>query len=442
MTAVTSPPPPPSGDAELVVTRTVVELPVSQRRRLVSGLTIVAAGVICVVLWGLGAKSHDAKFAFSQLGDSVTVPTLHVNGRVAAFVVGGLIIAVGGWQLIHGFTRRQMKVVLIGVIVGFVLAFLCWAGTGTQSGAAFNIQGLLQQTVIIAVPLVLGALAGILGERSGVINVAIEGQLLVGAFSGALFGSLASNLGVGVIAAMLSGGLMGALLAVFAIRYRVNQVVLGVVLNVFALGLTGYLYDSLLAKNSLSLNKAVHLNPIKIAGLGDIPIIGRVLFDDNILVYITYLLIIAVDVALFRTRWGLRSRAVGEHPKAADTVGIKVLATRYRNVMIGGLVAGLGGAYLTIGQVGSFSKDMTNGKGFIALAAVIFGRWSPRGAVGAALLFAFSDALQTVLSIVGSPVSIPSNILLMLPYLVTIFAVAGLVGRTQAPAADGEPYVK
>jgi ABC-type uncharacterized transport system permease subunit len=431
-----------SGPDALVVSRTVVDEPISQRRRTVSGLLIVAAGLICVLVWGLGARSQEAQFTFSQLGDSVTLPTLHVSGRWAAIVLGALIVGIGAWQLARGFSRRQMKLVLIAVIVGFVIAFLCWVGSGTQGGGAINIQGLLQQTVVLAVPLVLGALAGILGERSGVINVAIEGQLLVGAFSGALFGSLASNLGIGVLAAMLSGALMGALLAVFAIRYHVNQVVLGVVLNVFALGITGYGYDALLAKNSLTMNKAVHLNPIKIPVLGDIPMIGRVLFDNNVIVYATYVLIVAVDVALFRTRWGLRTRAVGEHPKAADTVGINVIRTRYRNVILGGLIAGLGGAYLTIGQVGSFSKDMTNGKGFIALAAVIFGRWSPRGALGAALLFALSDGLQTVLSIVGSPVNIPSNFLLMLPYLVTLFAVAGLVGRVQAPAADGEPYVK
>jgi general nucleoside transport system permease protein len=432
--------PPPPDDA-LVVTRTVIDEPVSYRSRIIGGSIILVTGAISIIAWGLGAKSHSAAFSFSQLGDNVTVPTLHINGRIAAIVLGALIIAAGGWHLARGFSRRQLTWVRIGVIVAFVLAFLCWVGTGTQSGGAINLQGLLQQTVLLSIPLILGALAGIVGERSGVINVAIEGQLLVGAFAGALFGSLASNLGVGVIAAMLAGGLLGGLLAVFAIRYQVNQVVLGVVLNVFALGLTGYLYKSLQATNQ-SLNKADHLNPIKIPLLGDIPIIGRALFDDNIIVYLTYVLIIGVDIALFRTRWGLRTRAVGEHPKAADTVGIKVLRTRYRNVMIGGLIAGLGGAYLTVGNVGTFSEGMSNGKGFIALAAVIFGKWSPRGAVGAALLFAFSDALQTVLSIVGSPVSIPSNILLMLPYLVTIFAVAGLVGRTQAPAADGEPYVK
>jgi simple sugar transport system permease protein len=433
--------PAPQPDEALVVTRTVIDEPISYRRRIVGGSIILLTGAICIVAWGLGAKSHPAAFSFSQLGDNVTVPTLHLNGRITAIVLGAIILAAGGWHLARGFTRGQLGWVRIGVIVAFVIAFLCWVGTGTQSGGAINLQGLLQQTVFLSVPLILGALAGIVGERSGVINVAIEGQLLVGAFSGALFGSLASNLGIGVIAAMLAGGLMGALLAVFAIRYQVNQVVLGVVLNVFALGLTGYLYKSLQATNQ-SLNKAVHLNPVKIPLLGDIPIIGRPLFDENLIVYAAYLLVIAVDVALFRTRWGLRTRAVGEHPKAADTVGINVLRTRYRNVMIGGLIAGLGGAYLSIGNVGTFTENTTAGQGFIALAAVIFGKWNPRGATAAALLFGFSEALQEVLSIIGSPVIIPSNILLMLPYLVTIFAVAGLVGRTQAPAADGEPYVK
>jgi ABC-type uncharacterized transport system permease subunit len=228
----------------------------------------------------------------------------------------------------------------------------------------------------------------------------------------------------------------------FAIKYQVNQVVLGVVINVFALGVTGFGYDALMQTNAPSYNDPGFLSPVKIPLLGDIPVVGPVLFDANIIVYLTYLLIVVIDVALFRTRWGLRSRAVGEHPKAADTVGIKVLRTRYRNVILGGMVAGLGGAYLTIGAVGSFTKNISSGKGFIALAAVIFGRWSPRGAIGAALLFGFADGLQTLLSVVGTPVKIPSAFLSMLPYLATLFAVAGLVGRVQAPAADGEPYVK
>ena len=305
-----------------------------------------------------------------------------------------------------------------------------------------DLLGLLQQSIFLAIPLILGALAGVLCERSGVINVAIEGQMLAGAWAGALFGTLAHNLGLGLLAAVVAGGLMGLLLAVFAIRYYVNQVILGVVLNVLALGLTGFIYDALMQPNQDTLNNPGFFEPIKIPVLGDIPIVGPLLFNANVIVYLTYILIVVVDVALFRTRWGLRTRAVGEHPEAADTVGINVFRTRYHNVVFGGMVAGIAGAFLTVGAVGAFSKNISSGKGFIALAAVIFGRWSPRGAIGAALLFGFADALQTVLSFTQTPVTIPSAFLAMLPYLATLFAVAGLVGRVRAPAADGEPYVK
>jgi general nucleoside transport system permease protein len=301
---------------------------------------------------------------------------------------------------------------------------------------------MVQQTIVSAIPFILGALAGIVCERSGVINVAIEGQMLVGAFAGAMFASTANNRGVGVIAAMLGGAVIAVLLAVFAIRYLVNQVVLGVVLNAFALGVTNLGYQSFMQSSPDSFNKGSVLDPIKIPLLGDIPIIGQALFDVNIITYITYGLVVAVDVGLFRTRWGLRTRAVGEHPRAADTVGIKVRGTRYRNVLIGGLIAGLAGAALTVGGSGSFNSNISSGKGFIALAAVIFGRWSPRGAVAAALLFGFTDELQTLVTAVTPPVAIPSAFLSMAPYVVTVIAVAGFVGRVQAPAADGEPYVK
>jgi simple sugar transport system permease protein len=322
-----------------------------------------------------------------------------------------------------------------------VVSFLCWAVSGT-SGAPFDLLGLLQNSLLTAVPLILGAMAGVMCERSGVINVAIEGQMLAGAFAGALFASVASNGYVGLLGAMVAGGLMGLLLAVFSIRYLVNQVVLGVVLNVLALGLTGFAYDALMQPHSDALNNPKIFDPVAIPGLSKIPVLGPLLFDANVIVYLMYGVIIVLDVALFRTRWGLRTRAVGEHPRAADTLGVKVLVLRYRNVVVGAAIAGLAGAYLTIGSVGAFSKNITSGKGFIALAAVIFGRWSPRGAVGAALLFGFSDALATVLSFTSTPVKIPSSFLGMLPYLATLFAVAGLVGRVEAPAADGEPYVK
>jgi simple sugar transport system permease protein len=301
------------------------------------------------------------------------------------------------------------------------------------------VVGLLQNSIALSVPLVLGALAGVMCERSGVSIVAIEGPMLAGAGAAALVGSLAATW-VGLFGALAAGAFMGVLLALFSIRYLVNQVVLGVVLNVLAAGLTGFLFDAFMSTNSAKYNTPGVLGEIDIPLLHSIPIVGPLLFEANIVVYLTYVLIIGVDVALFRTRWGLRTRAIGEHPKAADTVGIKVLALRYRNVLIGSAIAGLGGAYFTIGSVGGFDKNITSGNGFIALAAVIFGRWSPRGATAAALLFGFAIALQVNLSI--NTHAIPSYFLAMLPYVATIIAVAGLVGKVRAPAADGEPYVK
>ena len=239
---------------------------------------------------------------------------------------------------------------------------------------------------------------------------------------------------------MIGGALVAALLAWLAIRYLVDQVVLGIVLNLLALGLTSFLYSQIMQPDSASFNNAPAFSQWKIPLLGRIPIIGPALFEQNVIVYIAIVLVISVHVGLFHTRWGLRTRSIGEHPIAADTVGIRVLAVRYRNVIIAGLIAGIGGAFFTIGSQLDFSKNMTVGKGFIALAALIFGRWSPLGATLAALLFGFTDQLQGYLSLIGS--SVPSEFLAMLPYAVTIVAVAGLVGRVRAPAADGKPYVK
>jgi general nucleoside transport system permease protein len=428
-------------DDELVVTHDVVEVPVTPRKRLLTGIGFVVTGIVIFLAWGLGARNGEAAFNVSQLGDKYMVPEIRFPGGGVAMVMGVLVVLIGIGQLARGYSKRQMRWAIAVTLLLFVLAFLCWTGTGDPTNP-LSLTGLVTQTMVSAIPFILGALAGIICERSGVINVAIEGQMLVGAFAGALFASSADNLGIGIAAAMLGGALIGVLLAVFAIRYLVNQVVLGVVLNAFALGLTNLGYHSLMQSDSDSYNAGNTLSAIKIPLLGDIPIIGPALFDVNIIVYITYALVVIVDVALFRTRWGLRTRAVGEHPKAADTVGIKVRGTRYRNVLIGGLIAGLAGAMLTVGGSGAFNQNISSGKGFIALAAVIFGRWSPRGAIAAALLFGFTDELQTTLSIVGTPVTIPSAFLSMAPYIATVIAVAGFVGRVQAPAADGEPYVK
>jgi simple sugar transport system permease protein len=433
--------PRPSGPDAAAPAGPGVADPRATRRRMISGAIIVVVGIIAILAWGIGANPGDAAFSLSASSDKVHIPVIRIPGGTAAIVLGAVIVALGVWHLVRGFPRSAMRWVTAAVILLFALAFLCWAATG-QPGTPIDLLGALQLSIFAATPLILGALAGIVGERSGVINVAIEGQLLAGAFAGALFASIAHSDGVGIVGAAVAGGLIGALLAVFAIRYLVNQVVLGVVLNLLVLGLTSYLYHALMQEDAATYNSPSVLAPIRIPVLADIPILGPLLFDANIIVYLMYVLIVVVDVGLFRTRWGLRTRAVGEHPRAADTVGINVQRIRYRNVILAGFIAGLGGAFLTIGAVGSFSANISSGKGFIALAAVIFGRWSPRGAIAAALLFGFTNELQVLLSVVGTPVQIPSAFLAMLPYVATLFAVAGLVGKVSAPAADGVPYTK
>jgi ABC-type uncharacterized transport system permease subunit len=314
--------------------------------------------------------------------------------------------------------------------------FLGWAA----AEETVPVIGLLGGALALAVPLVFGALGGVLGERAGVVNIAIEGQLLAGAFSAAVAASLSGSAVVGVVAAVLAGALVGLVLGVFTITYRVDQVIVGVVLNVLVVGLTSFLYSQVLVPSADRLNETDRFAPVAIPVLSSIPVLGPALFDQSVLVYLMYVAVPAVWFAMFRTRWGLRLRAVGEHPKAADTVGIKVQRTRYRALLTAGGIVGIGGAFYTVVSVSSFGKEMTAGAGFIALAAVIFGKWDPVRAALAALLFGFASNLEGALSVVGAPV--PSQFMLMLPYVVTILAVAGLVGRSRAPAASGEPYLK
>ncbi len=415
-----------------------VHAPVAVSKKALSAGAFILLGLIDIFVFGLFSHHGDASFALSLPSASVHVPTVHIPAAPVAYALGAISIALGILRATIEFSKRAMRWSIAVVLIAFVLSLLLWADAG--SAIPLNMINLLQGTVVRSIPLILGALAGCMCERSGVININIEGQLLLGAFAAAVVASVAGVLWVGLIAGSLAGGLIAALLAVFAIRYLVDQIILGVVLNVFVTGLTGYLYDRALVPYENTLNSPATFNAIKIPVLGDIPIIGPIFFDSTIFLYITYVTIILVQVSLFHTKWGLHVRAVGEHPTAADTVGIRVRFNRYRNVILGGLIAGIGGAYLTIGSVGAFGKDISSGKGYIALAAMIFGRWTPLGSVGAALIFGFTDALQSILSTLNVP--IPSNILLMAPYVATIVAVAGLVGRVRPPKADGKPYVK
>jgi general nucleoside transport system permease protein len=398
------------------------------------GVALVLLGLVAAVAFGAAAKSKPARFTLST--DS-TGAALSINGKVGAILFGLLALAAGV-LLLSGLSwaRRQHTLLLTLGVVCFVLSFLCWQVAGQFMPLVDTASGSLQ----LALPLILGALAGVLGERSGVVNVAIEGQFLMGAFGAALVGTLATSVWAGLLSAAVGGVIIAWMLAVLAIRFLVDQVVVGIVLNLFATGITGFLYERLMQPNAQKYNQPPQMAAWRIPGLADIPVIGPVLFNTTFLVYAALVLVFVLHFALNRTRWGLRTRAVGEHPTAADTVGIRVRGLRYANVLLGGVVAGCGGAYFTLVATGSFTKNMTSGAGFIALAALIFGRWTPFGALGAALFFGFAQKLATYLSAIGSPV--PSQFLNMLPYLATIVAVAGLVGRVRAPAADGLPYVK
>jgi ABC-type uncharacterized transport system permease subunit len=399
-------------------------------RRLGAGVTLV--GVLAIVLFGSLAKSETAKFTLSQDASGAAIK---INGQLGAYVFGVLALAAGVLMLTGVAKRWQTTLLGIG-IVAFVLSFLCWQVAGKFLPLVDTASGTLQ----LAMPLILGALAGVLGERSGVVNVAIEGQFLMGAFGAALVGTMATSVWAGLFSAAIGGAIIAGMLAVLAIRFLVDQVVVGIVLNLFALGITGFLYERLMQPDAQKYNQPPALPTWSVPGLSKIPVIGPVLFESNLLVWLALILVFVIHFGLSRTRWGLRTRAVGEHPTAADTVGIRVRGLRYLNVLLGGLIAGAGGAYFTLVATGSFNKNMTSGAGFIALAALIFGRWTPFGALGAALFFGFAQKLATYLSAVGSPV--PSQFLNMLPYIATIIAVAGLVGRVRAPAADGIPYVK
>jgi len=294
-------------------------------------------------------------------------------------------------------------------------------------------QAVLASTIRQSTPLILGALCGILCERAGIVNIGIEGQMLLSAFTAYMTNVWTGNLLLSVIVGMLTGAVSGLLLAFTAIKLKLNQIIGGTVINILALGLTGFFYQT-------GMTTKGKLLPVAIPGLSKIPLIGPVLFDNPPITYLAIMLVIILQVVLYATPWGLRTRAVGEHPRAADTVGINVFTTRYVNVIIGGSIAGLAGAFLTLEAVGSFERNMTNGRGFVALAVMIFGKWNPLGAWGAALLFGFANAMQTQLQFMGT--TIPHQFIGMIPYVLTIVVVSGFVGRSRAPAAEGTPYEK
>jgi general nucleoside transport system permease protein len=315
------------------------------------------------------------------------------------------------------------RLALIGVAIG---ALVYYVMEPVQATAVYA------STLRQSTPIVLGALCGLIGERTGIINIGIEGQMLMGAFIAFMVNVYTGNLLVAAMAGVLTGAFLGLFLAWMSITLKMDQIIGGTVINILALGLTSFFYLA-------GLTTRGKLAPIPLGPLADLPLVGPVFFNNPPITYLTILLVFFFHFTLFRTVWGLRTRAVGEHPSAADTVGIRVNAMRYMNTTLAGCMSGLAGAYLTLEAVGSFERAMTNGRGFVALAVMIFGKWTPLGSWGAALLFGFAVALQTQFQFLGLDF-IPHQFIGMFPYVLTIVVLAGFVGRSRPPAAEGKVY--
>ena len=392
----------------------------------VLGIVAVLAGLAIITVAGLAMQENQiATFFDEKVGTLFALPS-----RQSLYVLGALCTFVGGWQLYKGFRSTGVLLGAAGFLV--VASFLIWI----TKGKSMNLPGLLKTTLTSATPLTLGALSGVLCERAGVINIAIEGMMLFGAFAAIAVTSATGDQWLGMLAAVLTGGLMAALHAILSINYRVDQIISGTVINILAAGATRYLNIRLLEPAGLSTPGAISL--VRIPILADIPILGK-LFENTPTVFMMLLLVPLVSFILFYTPWGLRTRAVGEHPRAADTVGINVFRMRYVNVIIGGLIAGLAGSYFSLG-LGSFEDNMTHGQGFIALAAMIFGNWTPVGSFLAALIFGFADAVQGKMQ--AFKIALPPEFLQMAPYILTMIILGGVIGRVIPPAADGQPYEK
>ena len=407
----------------------------ARRNRRFGVFSLLCAVVMATVFATVPAGTQATFVLTDARGAAITVPNLVVSVAPAVVVMTVIVLAIAGVQFTRGFGR--WSVWMAGAVaLLLVAAFLTWAA----ADAAVSLVALFRGTIRSATPIALGAMCGVLCERAGIINIAIEGQLVAGAFTAAVVSTVFASAWIGLGGGVLAGMLIGGMLAILTIKFHADQIVSGVVLWVLSVGSTSFLASQVLARDAAAYNTPVRFASLEIPGLAQIPFLGPVLFRHTIIGFAMFIAVVALTYALFQTRWGLRLRSVGEHPKAADTVGIKVLATRYKAVILGGAFAGLGGAWFTLDATGQFSREMSGGRGFIALAAMLVGRYHPVGAFGAAILFGFASGLAT--SVQRLPVPIPSTLMLTAPYLITILVVAGLVGRLRPPAAGGKPYIK
>jgi ABC-type uncharacterized transport system permease subunit len=423
-----------------------VEVSAADRKALraarIRGVVLAALGVVALQA-SISTLNTPAVFSFWIDKQGGQVMTVQTTVGLLWIITGVLTGMTGILQLVRGPSFRWRRMLLV-VLPFWILTAL--AALLVDKPA--NLTGVLGGTLTLAAPISLGAFAGIISERSGMSNIAIEGKLLVGACVASVAASVVMLVFgeganptvavlIGVTAAAIAGALVSLLLAWLGIRWKVDQIIAGIVINIGALGITNFLYLRVLSKNT-QFNTPPTVESLKIPILSEFPVLGPILFSGTPYLYFTLLVMVSFTYMLFRTRWGLRLRACGEKPSAAGTVGIDVIKIRYRAMIIAGMMAGIGGSSLSLASAGSFQMNMSAGRGFIALAAVIFGAWNPIYAFGAALVFGFADSAQTLLSILG--VDVPPQLLNSLPYIVTIIVVAGVVGRVRGPAAAGQPY--
>jgi simple sugar transport system permease protein len=376
-----------------------------------------------------------AGIALGVFATFLAVPPIEARSVVWPILVGIVAAAFGLWTATRGLTRLGWGAVAAGLI-GIGLGILATRSNTANLESVFRAD-LIASMFVFSTPLVFGAVGGMFSERSGVVNIGLEGMMLMGAFWGVYGADKAGSWVVGILVAMLAGGLLAAVHAYFAIQLRADQIVGGTAVNFLALGITGYFFFQLYHGQDIPVGVST-IPRVSIPYVKDWQFIGPAIGNLNLMVWLSFLLVIVSYIVVFKTPIGLRIRACGEHPRAADTVGINVYAVRYGSVIVSGVLAALGGAYLSIGfGGGTFTDNMTAGRGFIALAAMIFGNWRPFGAFGAALLFGFSTALAYRLPVYSGTAA---TLFQTLPYVLTLVAVAGVIGRTVPPAADGRPY--
>jgi ABC-type uncharacterized transport system permease subunit len=405
-------------------------------KRIATGVALLVIGLLMSLFFLPGTETGQTATFGLNLSSSAAIllPDMTLPVQASLYVLVLIVVFMGAFHMARGIRSPGA---LFGIVAFcFVAAFLIWA----TRGRSLSLIGMLTSSLVRATPIALAALCGVISERAAVVNIGIEGIMLIAAEASVVTASLSDSLYLGLLVGILSGALIAAFHAWLVIRFKVDQIVSGVAINIFATGATSFLSSKYLQHQSDLLNNSGTFPIISIPLLSKIPIIGPIFFENNLIVYLMMIIVIVMHIVLYYTPWGLRTRAVGEHPKAADTLGINVYFVRYVNVIIGGMIAGLGGAYFTLGSVGRFDEVMTAGKGFIGLAAMIFGNWNPLGAFMSSLIFGFADSLQVKMQILKVP--IPSSILGMAPYIVTMIVLTGLVGQAIPPAADGQPYEK